>query len=86
MDASGVTPDGDAFTGIEEYKQLLLKTEVDQVARHLVSSLLTYATGAEIEFADRDAVEAIVGRGIADGHPMRTMIHEVVASDLFGRQ
>ena len=47
VDASGVTPGGDAFSGIEEYKALLLEREIDQVARHLVSQLLVYATGAE---------------------------------------
>ena len=33
VDPSGVTPAGDRFAGIEEYKQLLLQREVDQVAR-----------------------------------------------------
>ncbi len=83
VDASGVTPEGDAFSGIAEYKQLLLQQEVDQVARHLVSSVLVYGTGAEIEFADRDAVEEIVARGRDRGHPIRTMIHDVVQSELF---
>ena len=86
VDPSGVTPEDAAFAGIEEYKQLLLENEVDQVARHFASSLLVYATGAGIEFADRDAVEQIVERGKTGGHPMRTMIHEVVRSDLFRRQ
>ena len=87
VDASGVTPQGDSFSGIAEYKrlllQLLLQQEVDEVARHLVSSVLVYGTGAEIEFADRDAVEEIVARGRDRGHPIRTMIHEVVQSELF---
>ena len=83
VDASGVTPAGDAFSGIEEYTRLLLQQKVDQVARHLVSSVLVYGTGAEIEFADRDVVEEIVARGRDRGHPIRTIIHEVVQSDLF---
>ena len=41
---------------------------------------------AEIEFADRDTVEGIVEQGRNDGHPVRTMIHEVVQSDLFRRR
>jgi hypothetical protein len=83
VDASGVTPEGDAFSGIEEYKQLLLQQELDQVARHLASNLLVFSTGAEIEFADREAVEQVVEQGRADGHPVRTMIQRVVQSDLF---
>jgi hypothetical protein len=86
VDASGITPEGVAFAGIDEFKQILLKEEVDQVARHLASQLLVFSTGAEIEFADRDAVERIVSHGRDRGHPIRSMIHEVVRSDLFRRQ
>ena len=73
----------DAFAGIEEYKRLLLEHEVEQVARHLTSQLLVYATGAEIEFADRDEVERIVTELSDSGYPVRTMIHQVVQSGLF---
>ena len=83
VDAGGVTPDGAAFAGIEEYKQILLEHEVDQVARHVVSQLLVYATGAEIEFADRDEVERLVAELGDRGYPIRTMIREVAQSDLF---
>ncbi len=86
VDAGGVTPDGAAFAGIEEYKQILLEHEVDQVARHVASQLLVYATGAEIEFADRDEVERILEQGRDRGYPLKTMIHQVVRSDLFGRR
>ena len=86
VDASGVTPGGNPFSGIEEYKRLLLQQEVDQVARHLASQLLVFSTGAEIEFADRDTVEGIVAEGHGDGHPVRMMIHRVVQSDLFRRR
>ena len=83
VDASGVTPAGEVFAGIEDYKRLMLANDVEQVARHLASQFLVYATGAEIEFADRDTVERVVARIGDDGYPIRTMIHEVVQSDLF---
>ena len=82
VDASGVTHSGDAFSGIDEYKQLLL----DAVARHLASQLLVFSTGAEVEFADRDTVEGIVDSGRTEGHPVRSMIHRVVQSDLFRKR
>ena len=78
-----MTADGAAFAGIEEYKQILIEHEVDQVARHVVSQLLVYATGAEIEFVDRDEVERLVAELGDHGYPIRTMIHEVAQSDLF---
>ena len=86
VDPSGITPDGYAFAGIGEYKQFLLTRQLDQVARHFASQLLVFSTGAEIEFADRDTVERIIEQGRDNGHPIRTMIHEVVNSDLFRRQ
>jgi hypothetical protein len=82
VDASGVTADGEPFAGIEEYKRLLGR-DVEQVARHLVSQLLVYSTGAEIGFADRDGVEDVVAKLSDEGYPFRTMIHEVTKSDLF---
>ena len=83
VDSAGVTPAGDPFAGLEEYKQLLLAQELDQVARHLATSLVVFATGAEAEFADRDSIEQIVDQGRSDGYPLRTMIHRVVGTDLF---
>ena len=86
MDATGVTSRGDAFAGIEDYKRLLLSQDLDQVARHLTAEFFVYATGAEIEFADRDDVERIVAALADQGYPVRMMLHEVVKSDLFRRQ
>ncbi len=83
VDASGVTPGGGAFTGLEEYKALLLETELDAVARHLASQLFVFSTGADVEFADRSSIDAVVDAGRAAQHPVRTMIHWVVGSDLF---
>ena len=83
VDATGVTPGGDAFSDIEEYKALLLNREIEQVARHLTSQLIVYATGAEIEFADRDSVERVLATLSDRDYPIRAMIQEVVKSDLF---
>ena len=83
VDPSGVTPEGEAFSGIEEYKGLMLRNDLEQVARHLTAELLVFSTGAEIEFADRDSVEGIVARLGDDAYSVRTMVHEVVQSDLF---
>ncbi|MEE2775893.1 MAG: DUF1585 domain-containing protein, partial [Acidobacteriota bacterium] len=83
VDITGVTPQGQFFTGIDEYKRLLLENEIDQVARNVVSKLLVFATGAEIDFADRDEVERILTKLADGGYPIRTMIREVVTSGIF---
>ena len=83
VDAGGVTPEGRSFSGIAEYKRLLLEEEEDQVARHLISQLVVYATGAEIGFADRDELSRLVARSREGGYGVRTIIHNVTQSPLF---
>ena len=74
VDTSGVTEGGIEFAGIRDFKKHLL-TSKEQVARNLVSLLITFATGGEIEFADREEVERILlateGRRLpaAESHP-----------------
>ena len=83
VNPSSVTPDGHAFAGIEEYKRILLEQQLDQVARHLTSQLVVFGTGAEVDFADRDAVEEILARRRDDGYPIRTLVQDVVQSEVF---
>jgi len=86
VDPSGVTPEGWSFGGIEEYKNILLEYELKHIARHITSQLVVFGTGADVDFADRDAVDEIVSVLSEQGYPMRTMIHEVAQSDLFRRR
>ncbi len=82
VDASGITEDGDAFAGIQDYKKLLLKQE-DEIVHHFVSQLVSYATGGEIQFADREELSQILDRTKNDGYPVRSIIHAIVQSNLF---
>ena len=82
VDASGSTASGEKFRGIRRFRDLLLKEEV-QVARNFVSQLITYATGGEIQFADRAEVERILASAKADGYLVRDLLHAVVQSRLF---
>ncbi len=82
VDPSGVTADGKKFAGIEEFKQHLLEQK-EQVARNFVSQLVVYSTGGEIQFADRQEIEAILNRTREDDFPVRDILHEVVQSKLF---
>ncbi len=49
------------------------------MARNLTRNLLTYATGAGIQFADRDVVEEILARVKSREGGLRTLVHEIVA-------
>ena len=55
----------------------------EQVARHFISQLITYATGAEMQFADRLEVERILAVNKTKGYPVRNLLHAVVQSRLF---
>lgn len=82
VDASYQLADGRKFADIEQFKQLLLEDE-RQIAKGLVDKLLIYSTGAELSFADRHDVEAILDRAEASEYGFRTLIHEIVQSPLF---
>lgn len=82
VEKGGQTPSGKAFEDIDDYKKNLLE-EKDQIARNLTQQLLVYATGADIQFADREVVEAIVAKLRQNNYGFRTLVHEVVQSRIF---
>lgn len=82
VDASGVTPQGDPFADVLEFKKLLIEDE-ETIARNITEQLLVYATGAPVGFADRDEVAAILEKSRASDYGVRTIIHEIVQSPLF---
>jgi hypothetical protein len=49
----------------------------------MVDQFVTYATGASVGFADRAEVERILDAAERDDYGLRTIIHEIVQSDLF---
>jgi hypothetical protein len=82
VDASGVLPDGRAFHDVRQLKELLLANE-KQIARNLARQFAVYATGAPIHFADRAEIERILERSSSSHYGVRSLIHELVQSDLF---
>ena len=75
-------PDGRAFANVAEYKTMLLEDK-DGLARALTEKLLTYATGARVQFADREDVAAIVKSVRAENYGLRSLIHHIVESRPF---
>ena len=82
VDASGKLADGKEFKNIDEFKKLLMERE-DQVARNLARNLFVYATGAGIQFADRDVLEEILARVNASNGGLRSLVQEIVQSSTF---
>jgi hypothetical protein len=82
VDSSGELPDGRKFRDIREFKQLLLENE-EQLARNLAQQIAVYATGSPIRFSDRPAIGKILASSRAKGYGVRTLVHEIVQSELF---
>jgi hypothetical protein len=81
-DSSGELPDGRAFKDVRELKKLLVSDQMT-IARNLVRQLSIFATGAPVRFSDRDEIEAVLARAKGSDYGVRTMIEELVQSQLF---
>jgi hypothetical protein len=85
VELGGETPEGKSFQTIDDYKKILLEDK-DQIARSLTQKLIIYATGGDIQFADREVVEQIVKTIRARNYGLRTLVHEIVQSRVFLNQ
>jgi hypothetical protein len=77
--------DGRAFGNIDEFKALLA-SDPDQLSRALASKLVAYATGTPTTLADRQGIESIVESVRDKNYGFRSLVHEVVQSELFRNQ
>lgn len=82
VDASYRMPSGEAFNDIDGFKTLILERP-DKIAKNLVEKVLTYATGASIEFADRREIARIVDSLENEDYGFRSLIHASVQSSIF---
>jgi mono/diheme cytochrome c family protein len=82
VDAAARLPDGTSIADIRGYKAHLARDPA-ALARNLVRQLATFATGRPVEPGDLLEVDRIVERAAADGHGVRSLIRELVASRLF---
>ncbi len=82
VDTSGELSGRGTFRDIREFKALLLKDEA-QLARNVTRQLSVFATGAPVRFADRSKIEQIVQKTSGRNYGVRSIIHELIQSDLF---
>ncbi len=75
-------PSGEAFADIQAFKQLVLKNP-EQVAQNFAYQLVTYATGAPIEFNDRSDIQDILRETESNHFGVRSLIQAVIDSPLF---
>ncbi len=82
VDCRGAMPDGRTIADVDALRDLLV-ADPERLARAFTNHLITYATGAEISFADRAAVDAILRAAKAKQYGIRTLVHEIIQSALF---
>jgi hypothetical protein len=82
VDASFAMADGRPFKDVDQFKQIVL-SDPEQLARCVTEKLITHFTGAQIQFADREVIVAIVQRAASSDYGLRTLVHEVIQSRVF---
>lgn len=82
IDASGTLPGGEAFSGPDELKSLLL-ARGGQFVENLTRKLLTYALGRGLEPFDRPTVTAITSAAAEREHRISALIEHIVLSQAF---
>jgi len=82
IDSSGELPNGSAFQDVAGLKTVLAKRQ-DQFARVLTEKLLAYSSGRRIEALDRPQVDRVLSAVKKDGDGLRTLVEQVVLSEIF---
>jgi hypothetical protein len=82
VQAGDVLPNGKRFADADEFKKLLYN-DPEPVIRAVAEKLIVYATGSPLRPADGAAVERVMQRLREHDYGARTLVHEVVQSELF---
>ncbi len=82
VDASGVLPDERPFAGVAEL-QKLLAAETRPLLTNLAQQFAIYGTGRGVAFSDRRQIATIVDKTQQQGGGVRTLLYELVKSELF---
>lgn len=82
IDASGELPGGKSFEDVIGLKEILL-TQQQVVAKSLVSKLMGYALGRQVNAKDRPAIDQILETTAADGYRFKELIRQIAMSEAF---
>lgn len=82
IDSAGVLPTGQSFSNPAQLKRVL-SSRRDDIARNVIERLTAYAVGRPLEGYDELVIDRLMEKIGKDGYRMRTMITEIVCSDLF---
>ena len=82
IDASGTLPDGTAFDGLPELRDVLVARRAEFVTT-VTTKLLTYALGRGVEYYDRPAIRAIVREAELGDYRWSSLILGIARSQPF---
>lgn len=82
VDPSSELSNGRKFGEVREL-QMLLASDSRRLLNNMACQFSVYATGREILFPDRQAIDAVVLATEQHGGGLRTLVHELVRSPLF---
>ncbi len=83
IDPTGELPSGEAFASFDEFRKVLAEHRLDAFTRHLISQVLTYATGRHMEAADQFEIEAILTRVQTNQYGLTYLIKACLMSETF---
>ncbi len=83
--SGGELPDSRKFNSPEEFKQLLAQ-DIHRFAEAFIEQLATYALRRVMTIDDRDQIKAIVAASKKDDFRIRTVIENLVTSELFQKR
>lgn len=83
VDAAGELPSGEKFDDFEEFKKVLLSHRSGPFTRHLISQVLTYATGRHMEALDQFEIDELLERVQKEELGLRSLIRLCLTSEIF---
>lgn len=85
VNASGKLADGRPYDGSDEFKRLLVQ-DVDRFAEAFVEQLATYALRRVMTVDDAAQIKAVAVASKKDDHRLRTIVENLVMSDLLQKR
>lgn len=79
VDASGVMPTGEQFSGAAELKKILLERK-DVFTRNVTERMLSYALGRGVEFYDMPTIKNVTAKLQSQGYGASALVTEIVKS------
>ena len=83
VDSSGEMPSGEGFEDFRELRDILVSARSEVFIKHLITTVLTYATGRHMEVVDDYAIIDIQKRLKDKGNGLASLVEESLLSEIF---